>query len=115
MTYNYKVIEYPAAAYIKDPRSVVLDDAKSAVLSDRNAEYGPPENNFRDIAELWNAWLHIRFPDKYVELDSLDVAQMMIQVKQARMLTSPAKADHHIDIAGYAACGYSAALSLEAE
>jgi hypothetical protein len=38
-----------------DPRAVVLDEARQCVLSDRNAAYGQPEDNFANIAALWNA------------------------------------------------------------
>lgn len=92
-------------------RASVLTDAQKAVMSDRNRDYGDPENNFADIARLWNAWLFVRH-GVTVELDAIDVAQMMIQVKQARSKTSPTVQDHWTDLAGYAACGYGAALSV---
>lgn len=94
-----------------EAREAVLKGAEQAVLSDRNANYGNPEDNFRDIATLWNAWLKLKYPFHAIALDGLDVAQMMIHVKQARMRTSPLLEDHHVDIAGYAACGYAAAVT----
>ena len=92
-------------------RADVLAEASDAVLKDRNADYGDPEDNFRDIAILWTAWMAAT--DRPVTITALDVAQMMIHVKQARMKTSPYKRDHHSDIAGYAACGYACAAQQE--
>lgn len=87
-------------------RAVVLEDATKAVLEDRNVDYGDPEDNFKHIAALWNA---------YLKQDGLfsaaDVAALMILVKVARCTTSPTKTDHWTDIAGYAACGNGAAQS----
>ncbi len=89
----------------RDNRRTVLEYASEAVLSDRNAQYGDPEDNFRHIANLWNAYT------KEDLFNASDVAAMMILVKVARSTTSPEVTDHWIDIAGYAACGNGAAQS----
>ena len=43
-----------------------------------------------------------------------DVAVMMIQLKLARIKTSPEHADHWMDVAGYAACGGEVVLTPQA-
>jgi hypothetical protein len=83
----------------RDNRETVLTQASQAVLSDRNAHYGDPEDNFTHIANLWNSYA------KEDLFTATDVAAMMILVKVARSTTSPEVTDHWVDIAGYAACG----------
>ena len=79
-------------------RANILDEAKLIVTTDRDAEYGTPEDNFQRIANLWTAYTGVAF-------EPHDVATMMLLVKVARISTSPHKEDHWVDIAGYAACG----------
>lgn len=87
-------------------RKGVLEAASKAVhAEDMEHDYGKPENNFRTIADLWSTYLEAAYgEDTIVCLSSRDVAAMMILLKVARVATSE-KADHWIDIAGYAACG----------
>lgn len=90
-------------------RRDVLDTANEAVNKDRNNDYGDPEDNFKDIAALWNAYAYMFDTDE--GWNRTDVAVMMILVKIARCKTSPTVMDHWADIAGYAACGYESALA----
>ena len=92
----------------KQTRKDILDKAAEAVSTDRNADYGEPEDNFDDIARLWTAWYGQPFL-------RVDVSVMMILVKLARLQTSPTKLDHWVDIAGYAACGSDSALADKAQ
>ena len=79
-------------------RESTLDDAKLIISSDRNLDYGTPEQNFQTIASLWTTYTgRVVGPH--------DVAVMLLLVKVARIRTSPKKQDHWVDIAGYAACG----------
>ncbi len=94
----------------REAREAVLEGAKTAVLADRNRDYGDPEDNFNDLAKLWNSWLDIRKPPGS-PINRTDTAVMMILVKLARLTTSPTVEDHWTDIAGYAACGYASALA----
>ena len=55
------------------------------------------------MAAYWSA--HLGTP-----VSRSDVAVMMIQLKLARIKTSPEHADHWIDVAGYAACGVEVAV-----
>ena len=102
----------PTSDYSRSARQHVLDEAAVAVLSDRNADYGNPEDNFNDIARLWDAYWQARKPGPFTRVD---VSVMMVLTKIGRLVTSPCKADHWVDIAGYASCGYAAALADAAD
>lgn len=90
-----------------EKRKNILEEAVRCVCTDRNQQYGEPEDNFRVIAELWNVYIRKRCvgegADVCVAAD--DVAHMMILFKLGRAVTAetPSK-DTYIDIAGYAAC-----------
>lgn len=84
-------------------RKGILEAASKAVhAEDMDHDYGKPEDNFENIAKLWNTYMEAK--DCYPELEARDVAAMMILLKVARVATSE-KVDHWVDIAGYAACG----------
>ena len=83
-------------------RTEILCAAESMVNGDRQADYGTPEDNFRNIAGLWSAYLGR-------EVSPVDVAAMMILLKVARTRACSKRRDSWIDIAGYAACGAEAA------
>jgi hypothetical protein len=78
------------------------------VHKDRNANYGNPENNFRQIAGLWNVYIGNRFPagskESFALFTSADVAIMNLLIKVARLAKNPNHHDSAVDIAGYAAC-----------
>jgi hypothetical protein len=85
-------------------RKECLDAAAAAVLTDRNLDYGNPEDNFWDIAAIWTIQLgnKLRSP-----ITPAEVAALCIGIKMSRLKTSPRVSDHWVDIAGYAACGAS--------
>lgn len=78
-------------------RKQLLKDAKKIVCGERSKQYGSAEDSFCNIARLWGAYLH-------EEINSRDVANMMILLKIARNNQSIHR-DNWVDIAGYAACG----------
>jgi hypothetical protein len=84
-----------------------LEAAINACCGDRALNYGAPEDNFRRIADLWNAWWNVRVPstDDTAPFGPVDVAVMNILLKIARLANTPSHNDSWIDIAGYAACG----------
>ena len=88
----------PGPEQNEEVREQILDAARLVVMHDRNVDYDTPERNFEMIAAMWSAYLGQKFTPH-------DVAALMILVKVARISTSPAKEDHWVDIAGYAACG----------
>lgn len=90
-------------------RARVLEFAKKAVLKDRNVDYGPPEDNFKDIADMWA--IYVRNLDR--PLEAHDEAIHQIIVKICRIKQSPIKFDHWVDIAGYSACGFECASNTK--
>tara|TARA_R110000824_G_scaffold165266_3_gene341850 strand:- start:524 stop:994 length:471 start_codon:yes stop_codon:yes gene_type:complete len=80
-------------------RREVIRQVEQAVMSDRNQDYAPPEQNFQRIADLWNVYLEGK-----TEVTPYDTSMMMVLVKVARSMASPHLIDHLVDIAGYAAC-----------
>ena len=80
-------------------RADILATASEYVTKDRATTHGDAEDNFRRIADLWNAYLGVD------DITSIDVAVMLALLKVARIRSNPTHADNWIDIAGYAACG----------
>lgn len=88
-----------------DPvRADVLDEAKQAVCSDRNTEYGEPIDNFGRWAGACHA-LGYRGPGGR-DLKPHDLAVIMGLGKLSRSIQSPDKKDTWVDLAGYAAVGF---------
>ena len=83
-------------------RKELLDKASSIVNGVRDQAYGSPEDSFRCIGQMWNAYLGRRLQKK---LAPSDVAAMMGLLKIARISTGIYSEDSWIDLAGYAACG----------
>ncbi len=79
-------------------RAATLDLARQAVLCDRAATHGAPEDTFGLLAALWSARLGI-------SLSPAQVAILLIDLKTARAWGNPGHADNWVDMAGYAACG----------
>jgi hypothetical protein len=80
-------------------RKEILAEAEKYVCSDRNLQYGEPEDNFSVIAKFWSAFLDI-------EIAAWQVATMMILLKTARIKSSKGRdKDSWVDAAGYSACG----------
>lgn len=84
-------------------RKQILDDAANAVLRDRAATHGRPENCFATTAKLWSVILQNKLADS---LEAWEVALCMDALKTARIIEGNHKApDHWSDKCGYAACG----------
>ena len=84
-------------------RQEILETAAQCVCTDRQSQYGKPENSFLCIARLWEDYLTAK--NTPVDLTPKDVAAMMALLKIARVATGHGKADNWVDLAGYAACG----------
>lgn len=83
----------------------VLDAAKDLIFGDREKDYGPPQKNFKDVANLWSAYLTTI---NRTQITPADVAMMMVLLKMARcakqaMPVRDSK-DSVIDMAGYVGC-----------
>lgn len=81
-------------------RKECLESAARCVLGKREQDYGEVEDNFLQIAYLWNAYLGF-----HSTITTKDVAMMMALLKIARIRTGTATEDSFVDLAGYAACG----------
>lgn len=87
-------------------RADILHAAEKCVCGQREQDYGTPEDNFKAIAELWEAYLNKACTRGVnVCVEAKDVAAMMALLKIARIAAGGGKADSWIDLAGYAACG----------
>lgn len=75
----------------------VLEEALEITKGDRNAQYGPPDQDFRRTAAMWSALKGVHFEPR-------EVALFMIAIKLSRE-THQKKRDNWVDIAGYARCG----------
>ena len=84
-------------------RTELLDKAKEIITGAREEHYGSPEDNFRNIAMLWTAYLDDGGISTVIHPE--DVAIMMILMKCARLKSDERHEDSWIDIAGYASCG----------
>lgn len=81
-------------------RRECLEEATKIVTTDREEQYGSPEDNFALIASLWTLYFSYELC-----ISTEDVVNMMILLKVARNATGTGKVDNYVDIAGYAACG----------
>lgn len=99
-------------------RAKILRTAEELVNGDRAQTYGSPEVSFGRIANLWSA-MDIRIKTfspafigdfDYRELDAVDVALCLMQLKVSRILSSPDHEDSWVDAAGYAGLGAELAL-----
>ena len=76
----------------------ILHTAEKCVCSQREQDYGSPENNFQTIADFWSVYKGVKF-------SASDVAMMMALLKVARIKSGGGTEDSFVDLAGYAACG----------
>jgi hypothetical protein len=75
----------------------ILEEALRITKGDRNASYGPPDQDFQRTAQMWSAI-------KGVPFEAREVAMFMVALKLSRE-THQRKRDNWVDIAGYARCG----------
>lgn len=103
----------------KPAKQELLEDALEIVTGPRQQLYGKPSQNFIDTANLLNAYLSPKIAqllgtdDEYAIVAAHDVAVLQLLLKVARIINSPLHKDNWIDIAGYAACGWEAAIEAE--
>ena len=67
------------------------------VVEKHERAYGPPADNFAQIAARWSLTLGIT-------VSPAQVALCLIDLKLARLVRDPAHLDSIVDVAGYAAC-----------
>ena len=81
----------------------ILAEASRITRGSRQAQYGPPDQDFRRTAGMWSALFLTKLKDG-VTFEPRDVALAMILLKTSRE-THQRKRDNWVDIAGYASCG----------
>lgn len=86
-------------------RGDVLREAAELIDGDRMVDYGPPEQNFQRIADIWTVLTDNRFV-----FEPHDVAKFMAAVKLARLVETPDHQDSWKDLAGYAGLGAEVSL-----
>lgn len=95
-----------AASYWKgnpEPPESILAEAQRITGGDRQAQYGPPDQDFRRTAEMWTG-LFGDLLKSGTRFDAFHVALAMILLKSSRQIHQR-KRDNWTDIAGYAHCG----------
>jgi len=80
-------------------REEILNEAAKLITSDRQEQYGPPEENFQNIADAWNIQLKKKLKEP---LTPADVAIAMALLKIVRNIAGY-KEDSAIDGAAYLA------------
>ena len=80
------------------------------IVSARGSNYGAPEDNFANIANFWNAWIHARYKCP-IALDPVDVGIMSSLIKVARLAQTPGHEDSALDGAIYMLLGYGCGVS----
>lgn len=87
-------------------QSDLLKEVSEVVAGARNKDYGPPSLNLDyRTATLWNAYLEVAAA-AHGALDGVDVCNMMILLKIARIIENGRVKDNYADIAGYAAAAW---------
>lgn len=82
----------------------ILEEAHTVIYGDREATYGDPGKNLRNIAAYWTTYLRSKDllgPEDQLTYD--DVANMMVLLKIARLGNSPLHRDSMVDACGYLA------------
>lgn len=95
--------EAPVVVDEEDDDEDILDTAARITRGDRNASYGPPDQDFRRTAGMWSALFAAKLQHN-VTFEPRDVAMAMILLKCSRE-SHQRKLDNWVDIAGYARCG----------
>ena len=91
-----KVYLYPEMVELD--KESILDKAKRITSGDRQKDYGHPKENFKRIADLWNAYLKNRKESGEITVE--DIAWMMVLLKIARDQNKPTF-DNLLDSIGY--------------
>lgn len=91
-----------AAIDLQDQEDI-LETALRITRGDRQAQYGPPDQDFRRTAAMWNGLFgHMLAPG--ASFEPMHIALAMILLKASRQMHQK-KRDNWIDLAGYARCG----------
>jgi hypothetical protein len=87
---------------MNQPKENIAEKATGLVCGDRNAQYGPPSEDYARTSKVWSGMLiHKLKPG--VEIDAREAMLMMAALKLCREVTKP-KEDNRIDAIGYVLC-----------
>ncbi len=81
----------------------ILDIAARITRGDRQAVYGPPEQDFKKTADMWTGLFQYMLAED-AKFEPRHVAMALICMKMSREFHQRKK-DNWVDIAGYARCG----------
>jgi len=81
----------------------ILDIAARITRGDRQAVYGPPEQDFKKTADMWTGLFQYMLAEE-AKFEPRHVAMALICMKMSREFHQRKK-DNWVDIAGYARCG----------
>jgi hypothetical protein len=91
-------------------QSDLLKEVAETVGGERSRDYGPPSVNLdMRTAQLWATYLRLTHPNgefAYPNINGVDVCNMMILLKMARIIEDQTVKDNYADIAGYAAAAW---------
>jgi hypothetical protein len=97
------VFEVLQTAIEQQDQEDILETALRITKGDRQAQYGPPDQDFRRTAAMWNGlFAHMLAPG--ASFEPMHIALAMILLKASRQIHQR-KSDNWVDIAGYARCG----------
>lgn len=80
-------------------RAAILDEAKRLTCGERDATYGPPTEDYRDVAALWSALLARKLKEP---LTASEAAWCMVLLKARRHIHNPGHMDSVVDAVAYA-------------
>lgn len=82
----------------------LLHEAVQLVNGDRNHDYGKPTDNHRRTAQLWTAYVQMKYPEAPT-FTAEDVCWLNVLQKMARNVNRQ-KRDNFVDAAGWSANAY---------
>lgn len=95
-------------------KSNILDEAFQIINTERQDNYGKPEDSFQIIAEFWTVYIKHKFRIE-ISLESLDVSHLMALFKHARILGQKPCRDNYRDALGYLAIAADRLISWPEE
>ena len=81
----------------------IFKKAEEILNGNRQGQYGKPERNLSDIANVWNWYLNARKSGQSAGLDAKDVGIMMALLKIVRAASGYYKDDNYVDAINYLA------------
>lgn len=85
---------------------MLLLNAATTIAGPREREHGNKAASFTGIATMWTAYLASRKEGAWAPVRPVDVAHMMVLLKQQRAEWGEALRDHYLDAAGYQAIAW---------